>query len=200
MSVEGNVVYLLCGMVALVSAFATVTVRRPIRAALSLLVHIAALAGLFLTLHAHMLAFVQLIVYAGAVVVLFVFVIMYIGTVPEAEQPPAVTPSRVFSVASVVLLSVVTVAVVARLPAREWVGIAVCGPGDSADCGQFGGVQALSRALFRDAVVPFELVGVLLTVAVVGAIMVARNPGKPADKAETGNDQALTGSTGNGEA
>jgi len=197
-SFAGNVVYLLCGIVALVSALVTVTVSSPIRAALSLLVHIAALAGLFLTLHAHMLAFVQLIVYAGAVVVLFVFVIMYIGTVPESKQEARVTPARVFSVASVVLLIAATAWVVAPL-SPKWVGIAGCEPGEPADCSQFGGVNALSRFLFRDAVVPFELVGVLLTVAVVGAIMVARNPGKPADRAETSNDQALTGSTGNGE-
>ncbi len=197
MSFAGNVVYLLCGIVALVSAFVTVTVSSPIRAALSLLAHIAALAGLFLTLHAHMLAFVQLIVYAGAVVVLFVFVIMYIGTVPESKQEPLVTPSRVFSIASVLLLTAVTAMVVARL-SPDWVGIAVCEPGE-AECGQFGGVQALSRSLFREAVVPFELVGVLLTVAVVGAIMVARNPGKSAGRAENETDQALTGSTGIGE-
>jgi len=197
-SVAGNIVYLLCGIVALISAFATVTVNSPIRAALSLLVHIAALAGIFLTLHAHMLAFVQLIVYAGAVVVLFVFVIMYIGTVPESEQLPAVTPGRAFSAGAVMLLTAMIVLVVARV-SPEWVGIAGCAPGGPADCGQFGGVQALSRSLFRDALVPFELVGVLLTVAVVGAIMVARNPGKPPELSRTGADEALTGPAGGDE-
>jgi NADH-quinone oxidoreductase subunit J len=197
-SFAGNIVYLLCGIVALISAFATVTASSPIRAALSLLVHIVALAGLFLTLHAHMLAFVQLIVYAGAVVVLFVFVIMYIGTVPASEGLPAVTFSRTFSTAAVLLLTAVTVAVVSRLSPR-WVGIPGCAPGGSADCGQFGGVEALSRSLFRDGVVPFELVGILLTVAVVGAVMVARNPGKTQQGSRAGAEETPTGdAAGNG--
>jgi NADH-quinone oxidoreductase subunit J len=130
-----------------------------------------------------MLAFVQLIVYAGAVVVLFVFVIMYIGPVPESEQLPAVNSARLFSTASVLLMMAVTAVVVAGLT-PEWVGIPGCAPGSSADCGQFGGVQALSRSLFREGVVPFELVGVLLTVAVVGAVMVARDPGKTRKRSE----------------
>ncbi|MFH1264826.1 MAG: NADH-quinone oxidoreductase subunit J [Planctomycetota bacterium] len=198
MSFAGNVLFLVCGVVALVSAFGTVTVRSPIRAALSLLVHIVALAGLFLTLHAHLLAFLQLIVYAGAVVVLFVFVIMYVGPVPASDKPPALSLAKLFSTGAALLIMSVTTAVVARQKAF-WPGIAGC-PGGNAECGQFGGVDALSRALFNDGVVPFELVGVLLTVAVVGAIMVAHNPPRSSEAVKTAVDQTKPGDgAGNGE-
>jgi NADH-quinone oxidoreductase subunit J len=79
MSTPGIGLFLFCALCALLSAVGTVVVKSSIRAAMSLLVHIVALSGLFLTLHAHLLAALQLLVYAGAVVVLFVFVIMMIG-------------------------------------------------------------------------------------------------------------------------
>ena len=89
MSFGGELVFLVCGFVALVSAILTITQRTPLRAAVSLLAHVISLAGLYLTLHAHLLAAIQVIVYAGAVVVLFIFVIMLLG--PSAMKP---TPGR----------------------------------------------------------------------------------------------------------
>ena len=79
MSGGGQLIFLLCAVVAIVTAVLTVSLRSPLRAAVSLLAHILSLAGLYLTLHAHLLAAIQLLVYAGAVVVLFIFVIMLIG-------------------------------------------------------------------------------------------------------------------------
>ncbi|MBC7171239.1 MAG: NADH-quinone oxidoreductase subunit J, partial [Polyangiaceae bacterium] len=64
----------------------TVAAKRPLRAAVGLLVNIVSLAGLYLTLSAEFLAAIQLIVYAGAVVVLFVFVIMLIGPDAKVER------------------------------------------------------------------------------------------------------------------
>src|SRR5688572_11676662 len=90
MSTGGELLFLLCGTVALITAVLTITMRTPLRAAMSLLGHIVSLAGLYLSLHAHLLAAIQMIVYAGAVVVLFVFVIMLMGpgamdTVPSTR-------------------------------------------------------------------------------------------------------------------
>ena len=79
MSTSGEFLFMVAGLVAVVSAVLTVTMRTPLRAALTLLVHVISLAGLYLSLHAHLLAAIQMLVYAGAVVVLFVFVIMLIG-------------------------------------------------------------------------------------------------------------------------
>ena len=83
MSDASFVLFLMCSVSALAGALGTVASRRPLRGAVSLLVMIIALAGLYLTLAAELLAAIQLLVYAGAVVVLFVFVIMIH---PEKQQ------------------------------------------------------------------------------------------------------------------
>lgn len=168
----GTALFLVCGMIALVAACGTVIVKSPIRAAMCLLVHITALAGIFLTLHAHVLAALQVIVYAGAVVVLFVFVIMLIGpAVPEHTTSRGLITKGV----GASLMGVIALAVAANLlgdtPDRP--PVATCAPG-VAECSQFGGVFGFSQALFVDGVVPFELISILLTVAIVGAIAVAR--------------------------
>lgn len=173
MSFAGNVFFGLCALAALLSAVGVVVQRSAIRSAMSLLAHIVALAGLFLTLHAHLLAALQVLVYAGAVVVLFVFVIMLIGA--RVPDPP---PERgwVVKTTAAALVGILTFGLAAAVatvaPARPL--IRACVPDADPECAQFGGVDAFSRDLYRAGVVPFELISVLLTVAVVGAIGVAR--------------------------
>jgi NADH-quinone oxidoreductase subunit J len=178
-SIFGNTLFLVCAAIALLSAFMTVVASSPIRAAFALLANIVALAGLFLTLHAHLLAVLQLVVYAGAVVVLFVFVIMFIGPLPAPGGEVSASFTKTFSTAAALLVTAAAALVLGRQ--REgWIGLPGCRPGAGAECQQFGGVGALARSLFGENLVPFELIGVLLTVAVVGAIMVARGPSRSA--------------------
>lgn len=172
MSTAGNVLFAIFAFAALLSAVGVVTMR-PIRAALALLAHIVALAGLFLTLHAHLLAALQVLVYAGAVVVLFVFVIMLIGPSPPEPPPETRWVQKSLGAALVVLLGSGLAASLLGV-SRDRPTIAACASDDVA-CEPFGGVDALSRELYREGVVPFELVSVLLTVAIVGAIGVARS-------------------------
>jgi len=173
MSSAGIAVFIACGLIALLSSIGTIVVKSPIRAAMCLLVHIVALAGLFLSLHAHLLAALQVIVYAGAVVVLFVFVIMLIGpAVPEQ----ATTRGLVIKSVATALMGILTLTVASVVIgfAPDAPIIDACDPTKGAECGQFGGVGGFARHLFADAVVPFELVSILLTVAIIGAIAVAR--------------------------
>jgi NADH-quinone oxidoreductase subunit J len=174
MSTAGIALFIFSGLLALLSALGTVIVRSPIRAAMSLFVHILALSGLFLTLHAHLLAALQVLVYAGAVVVLFVFVLMLIG--PGATDP-ATTRGLVTRTAAAAIMAVLTLAfsAVLAVQAPERAMIEGCAPGQGAECDQFGGVGGFARELFRDGVVPFELISILLTVAIIGAIGVARS-------------------------
>jgi len=173
MSTAGIVVFIACGLVALLSAIGTIVVKSPIRAAMCLLVHIVALSGLFLSLHAHLLAALQVLVYAGAVVVLFVFVIMLIGaSVPEqATTRGLVVKSVAASLMAILTLGIASV-VIGVAPDRPI--IEGCDPTQGAECGQFGGVTGFAQHLFDTAVVPFEIVSILLTVAIIGAIAVAR--------------------------
>ncbi|HJL16087.1 MAG TPA: NADH-quinone oxidoreductase subunit J [Sandaracinaceae bacterium LLY-WYZ-13_1] len=174
MSGGGQLVFLICGLIALVSAVLTVSLRSPLRAAVALLAHILSLAGLYLTLHAHLLAAIQLLVYAGAVVVLFVFVIMLIGpsAMPTTEGQPRGLLLRV-AIASLMAMVGGTVAFGVSTVDRPYVDIDQCA-GPAAECGQFGGVEALGHAIYQQAAVPFELVGILLLVAIIAAVAVAR--------------------------
>lgn len=173
MSAAGGAVFLFCAVGALLSALGTMLVRSPIRAAMSLLVHIIMLSALFLTLHAHLLAALQLLVYAGAVVVLFVFVIMMIGPgVADTSTTRGLVTKAAATALSAILTCALAAAVAGVAPAR--VLLEGCGPDAAADCAAFGSVVAFSRELYLQDLVPFELISVLLTVAIVGAIAVAR--------------------------
>ncbi len=181
MTAAAEGVFFLCAVLAVLSALGTVSLHSPIRAAMSLLTHILALSGLFLVLHAQLLAALQVLVYAGAVVVLFVFVIMMIG--PAVPEPP-VHRGFLIKVLSVgVMLLVTTVLMMSVLPVTlPTLSLGPCAPGAGAECAQFGGVAAFAQSLFMDALVPFELISVLLTVAIVGAIAVAR--GRTSEEAQ----------------
>lgn len=130
------------------------------------------LAALYLTLHAHLLASLQLIVYAGAVVVLFVFVIMLIGPVPVTPTGTRSLLTRVFSGAVMAMVTTGLIASVADVVVTR-PGIEACPPG-TAECVQYGGVKAFGEVLYGAAALPFELVSILLLVAILGAIAVGR--------------------------
>ncbi|MCS6797725.1 MAG: NADH-quinone oxidoreductase subunit J [Myxococcota bacterium] len=185
MSAPGIALFVLCALLAVGTALGTVASRRPLRAAMSLLGHIVALAGLFLTLHAQLLAALQLLVYAGAVVVLFVFVIMLIGPDAEAAGSGRNVGVRLFGAALLATVAAGLVAILLGVRAPR-PAIAACRePG----CAPFGGVEALGRILYGEAALAFELVGVLLTAAIVGAIAVARGRSRAEQEAHEARER-----------
>jgi NADH-quinone oxidoreductase subunit J len=166
----GSVFFVVCTLVCVVGAIATIASRNPIRGAVGLLSTIMGIAGLFLKLSAEFLAVIQLIVYAGAVVVLFVFVIMLLGpdaSVNDESHPPKGRFSRW---AAAVLMVVISVSSVLFL--REGFGEPT--PLHPASTGH-GSLEAVGGLLFTVGIVPFEIATALLIVAVVGAIAVARS-------------------------
>jgi NADH-quinone oxidoreductase subunit J len=182
MSAGGAIVFVLAAIVAIVCAVLTITLRSPLRAAMGLLGNILALAVLYLTLHAHLLAAIQLLVYAGAVVVLFVFVIMLIG--PSAIAKPDASRGLLIRTGGGALLAIIGGAIAFQVGSvtAPYIDIDQCRDG-IAECGQFGGVDAVSNALFQGAAVPFELLSALLLVAIIAAVAVARGHG-PSEKRE----------------
>lgn len=162
----------LCTLLVLLGGVGTVGAKNPIRGAMGLLMAIVGIAGMYLQLSAEFLAAIQIIVYAGAVVVLFLFVIMLLGPQATTAAGTAGTkPSRYFG-AGVFLLSALgaltlvwrTRGEIAALPKAP---------------ASLGTIEGIGKELFTTHVVPFELSGALLLVAVVGAIAVAR--GKQVD-------------------
>ena len=191
LSASGQVLFVLAAIIALVSAVATVSQRSPLRAAMALLTHIVSLAGLYLSLHAHMLAAIQMLVYAGAVVVLFVFVIMLIG--PGALSSRADERGISTKIIGAATIAIITGAIAFQVGATDGGHVLIASCAESAaGCVEFGGVAALAQALFVDAAIPFELVSILLLVAVIVAIAVARgvHPGETGG-VETDEDLAV---------
>jgi NADH-quinone oxidoreductase subunit J len=168
----GSLLFAFCTLVCLLGALATILARNPIRSAVGLLATIFGIAGLFLQLRAEFLAAIQLIVYAGAVVVLFVFVIMLLGPDAGAEEDYFAdgAPGRFargFSIVAV--LGMAGAAVFVLLGASgEPVRFSPV-PKDH------GSIEAVGTLLFTRGLVPFELATVLLIVAVIGAIALARS-------------------------
>ena len=157
-------------LAALIVAFSLGVIlnRHPIRSALSLAGTLFLLAVMFVFLDAHMVAALQIIVYAGAILVLFLFVIMLLNL--EADVPQK--RRRNLSIAATLGAAVVAGALlraVAMNPAS------LPGPGFETNVPVgFGDAEAIGQRLFSHFVLPFEVTSVLLLVAVLGAVVLAK--------------------------
>ncbi len=158
----------------LVGALGVVTRRNPVHAALSLVLTLFGVAVHFVALEAYFLAAVQIIVYAGAIVVLFLFVIMLLGVdkAEDLQTEPLIAQRWLAGVAGLGLLGLLVIAVSrgSELLATRAEGLDTSVAGATGDAN----IQQLARSVFGDYVVAFELTSVLLVVAVVGTVMLAR--------------------------
>jgi NADH-quinone oxidoreductase subunit J len=157
------VVFGILAAVALAAGVGVIAQRSAVRSALFLLVNFCCLAGLYILLNAQFVAAVQVIVYAGAVVVLFLFVVMLLGMEGAEEAPD---PRRYQWIAAVLLGVLLLVGIVwALLPAgRETVQ--ALAPTDN--------VREIGAALLTQFAIPFELASVVLLVAIIGAVVLAK--------------------------
>lgn len=166
--------------VAVVAAVATITARNSVHSALFLVVNFFCLALLYLTLNAEFLAAVQIVVYAGAIVVLFLFVITLLnpGREETADQLPAQRPfALAFGLALLVEVALILRddAVLRRLgdfPAAA--PLATQFSGAVGPIQPRGNTQAVGVELFSTYALPFEVTSVLLLMALVGAIFLAK--------------------------
>jgi len=168
-----DILFYVFAAVAIGSAFGVVMARTPLGSLLFMVATLASLAGVYVLLEAHFLAAVQIIVYAGAVMVSFLFVIMLLNLGHEYHRDLKT------GVASV--LSFIVVGGLAGLLAREFGAVGILEASDPAGArsidaalAEHGAVGAIGQSLFTDYVVHFEITGILLLVAVVGAIALAK--------------------------
>lgn len=146
--------------------------KHPINSALSLILVMVSLALLYLLLGAEFVAAIQVIVYAGAVMVLFVFVIMLLNAGVEERTPHASRVATVLGVPALIVGLAVSGWVVARMTGLD--KLAIGGPAILNGTESFGAPQPIGHLLFRDFVLPFEVTSVLILVAIVGAVVLAR--------------------------
>lgn len=162
---QGLVFYVLA-TIAVASALMVVWQRRTIYSALSLIVCLGSIAGLFFQLGSEFLGAVQIIVYAGAIMVLFLFVIMLVDPESEIFGSDRRKRIRVMAIPLAALFSFILFEILAR---QTQVG--------TGTIARFpAGTKAIAHSLFRDYLLPFEVTSVLILVAILGAIVLAKRP------------------------
>ena len=140
--------------------------RNPLHAALALIGTFFCMAGIYVLLAAHLMAALQVIVYAGAVMVLFIFVIMLLNLKEGDLGEGRYTPVKYLGVGVIGLIFAKVIFVLEKGGGV----IAAELPGPDA----YGGVKAVGAVLLKDFLLPFELTSILLLVAIVGAVILAK--------------------------
>src|SRR5262249_15595703 len=154
--------------------------KHPINSALSLIVVMGALAVLYMLLGAEFVAAVQVIIYAGAIMVLFVFVIMLLNAGIE-ERSAGSRVATLIGVPAVAVLIGISAFILARpyLRTDSRVAIGV----DPASTQAFGSVSRIGQLLFHDYLLPFEVTSILILIAIMGAVVLAkRDDPSPSDR------------------
>jgi NADH-quinone oxidoreductase subunit J len=169
-SSPGFYVFLVLAAGALGLALFTITRRNAVMAVVGLVGSFFCLAGVYVLLYAHFLAVMQVLVYAGAILVLFVFVIMMLG---RDESEPWALRSLFSKVIGGVALFILGYVVLRLVPTPA---LAAKGGAPPAT---FGTVGAFGDVLFKEYLFPFEAVSLLLLMAVIGAVVIARGRRAP---------------------
>jgi NADH:ubiquinone oxidoreductase subunit 6 (subunit J) len=162
-----QVLFFIAAICALTGAIGVVMLRNPFYSVLALVVHLISLAALFLLLEAQFVAAAQVVVYAGAVMVLYVFVVAYVG---GADQPLGTGGGALKVLGPVFALAVAVELCIAML------GSALAGistRGARLILG-FGSPRHIGRLFLTSYLFPFELASLLLMVAAIGAVVLAR--------------------------
>lgn len=163
----GPILFFVFAITAIAGALGMLLSRNPVSSALWLILTLFCIAGLYLTLNATFISVVQVLVYAGAIMVLFVFVIMLLN-LADLPQLKTVGWRRVIAFALglgvLAQLAYVTAAALDVLPTPVSIEAAAAS----------GSAAVLARVLFTQYAFPLEVIGILLLVATIGAVMLAK--------------------------
>jgi NADH-quinone oxidoreductase subunit J len=178
-------VFVVAGVIVLGGALGVVTRANPVHAALSLVATLFGIAVLFVAQEAHFLAAVQVIVYAGAIVVLFLFVLMLLGV--DRAEDLSIEPIGGQRIAAVIVgLAVLALPLLAiastdgEATGQRPTAAGVLADGTTVEGGDnliedgVAGLDQFGESLFTDYLFAFEVTSVLLVIAVVGAVVLAR--------------------------
>lgn len=160
-----DILFLALSFFAITGGIAMLTYKAPIYAALGLLISILSIAGLFALLSATFLFVVQIIVYAGAIMTLLLFILMFLN-IDEDDMPhePNKNKYLVFAAVMMVPLNVLILKAVSNLPQKDM----------SILDNEFGNLKEVGMILYNDWLLSFELISILLLVALVGAIVLVQ--------------------------
>lgn len=160
------VTFYLFAIATVLAAVAVITRRNPIAAAVSLVVAFFFQAGMYVLLDAHFVAVTQVLVYAGAIMVLFIFVIMLLNLRgADPEELPGISGRGLAGLAVAGIVGTGLVVAIEGLRAVDM------GPAPA----DFGTIETVGRTIFNGTyLLPFEVASVLLTVAMIGAVVLAK--------------------------
>jgi NADH-quinone oxidoreductase subunit J len=169
----GIILFAILALIAVVAAIGLLTSTNAVHAALFLVINFLCVALFYLGLNAPFLAMVQVTIYAGAIMVLFLFVIMLLGAerLPLSSRLPWQAPLAV-------VLVVLLVAVTAFILFSPAVGVSLGAPqllGDADLARTYGSPASVGERLFTEYMLPFQIVGLLLLVAMIGAVVLTKN-------------------------
>ncbi len=156
--------YLLSG-VAIITALLVITMRSPIHSALALIITLLSIAGLYMMLYAPFMAGVQIILYAGGIMVIFLFVIMLINLEQDAREEHF---NKLWHVAVLSSIALGALIVTAVLRVRNTL------PAMPHTFPESMNTQRIGTMLYKQYVLPFEVASLLLLVAIVGAVVMAK--------------------------
>lgn len=160
-----TVLFFVFATIAVACGVSVVVQTHPIRSALSLIGVMGSLAVLYLMLGGEFIAAAQVVVYAGAVMVLFLFVIMLLNAGAEDAKGRS-WPVRLLGLPClIILLGLISYVIQGAVPDTERVSFGDIGS---------GGPREIGRLLFTDYLLPFEVTSVLILVAILGAVVLAR--------------------------
>jgi NADH-quinone oxidoreductase subunit J len=159
-----TILFIIFAVIAIVCAFNLVLQKHPISSALSLIGVMASLAVLYLLLGAEFIAMAQVIVYGGAVMVLFIFVIMLLNAGSEKASGKswfAQIAGLPLLLAFIAVMGFLLRAFLPRMPRVEFGS-------------WFGRTAEIGQSLFTDYLLPFEIISILILIAILGAVVLAR--------------------------
>jgi NADH-quinone oxidoreductase subunit J len=157
-----HIVFFIVAGLLIVSSMLVVFQRNVVHSAVALVAALFLIAVLFLSLHAPMVGVLQILVYAGAIMVLFLFVIMFLN--PTGLEPRRSLWWGVGCLSGVLLVAALAPILFDLEPAQDPIVATEL----------FGSPEELARSLFTDFVLPFEIASVLLLVAIIGAVVLAK--------------------------
>ena len=158
------IAFFVLALLLIASALVVITHRNPVTSAIALAFNLVAIAGLYMVLDAQFIGLLQVIVYAGAIMVLILFVIMLLNLREEAKAHPAGTFQRLLAPVASLLFAVV-------IGRALWMSAPSAFPDKPEG---FGNAAALGKELFTRFYYPFEAISLLLVVAMIGAVLLAK--------------------------
>lgn len=161
-----EILFLILAGLAIATAIITIASKHPIRSAMALVVHFFMLAGLYFTLNAQFIAAIQVLVYAGAIMVLVIFVIMLLNLGDEESFMMKLKTRQVIGILVGAALAVLLIATLAVTQSGHQFNPELAA--------EIGSAQNLGNELFTNYLFPFEAISILLIVAIVGAIVLAK--------------------------